>query len=244
MKKIHFLLAIVLIVLLMVTGCGGKDNTNAVEKPVDDKPAAQQEKPADDKPAISQVEPSKPATSTLSPKDSVKEIFRKAQGLEYYYEYTVDSTDGKMEGKLWTKGKNMRVEINVDGMESIIIFNLDKGEAYNYIPAEKMAIKLDMNTLVNMYQDPDELIDDDKLDEIKTVEYITYQGMKCVVFTTEDDEGTKSKLWISEQYGIPLRVEEVEADGHTTVVEYKNLKVGPQPGNLFELPAGVKIMKF
>ena len=48
-------------------------------------------------------------------------------------------------------------------------------------------------------------------------------------------------MWISEEHGLPLRVEANEG-GVKTVLEYKNIKVGPIPDDTFKMPAGVEIM--
>ncbi len=49
------------------------------------------------------------------------------------------------------------------------------------------------------------------------------------------------KMWVSEEYGIPLRVETPE-EGSQTIIEYKNLKVGPIAEDVFEIPQGVQII--
>lgn len=58
---------------------------------------------------------------------------------------------------------------------------------------------------------------------------------------TSPDGKEQVKMWVHEEYGIPLRVEVTEADGSKSVLEYKNLKVGPQPADTFKLPAGVQV---
>ncbi|WP_145091145.1 hypothetical protein [Sporomusa sp. KB1] len=73
----------------------------------------------------------------------------------------------------------------------------------------------------------------------------TYDGVKCKVLLTQDEGEGKSqtKLWVREDYGIPLRVEVTEANGSKNMVmEYKNLKVGAQPAAAFQLPEGVEVM--
>lgn len=69
-----------------------------------------------------------------------------------------------------------------------------------------------------------------------------YDGARCRVISIESADGKdKTKMWVREDYGIPVRVETSASDGTKTVMEYKNLKIGKQPADTFELPAGVVI---
>jgi outer membrane lipoprotein-sorting protein len=51
----------------------------------------------------------------------------------------------------------------------------------------------------------------------------------------------QTKMWVREDYGLPVRVEVTALDGQKTVIEYKNLKVGAVPAENFQLPAGVPV---
>jgi hypothetical protein len=53
-------------------------------------------------------------------------------------------------------------------------------------------------------------------------------------------EGRTIFIWATED-GIPLRMEDESAEGRF-VIELTNLKRGPQPDELFEVPAGVQNM--
>jgi len=61
-----------------------------------------------------------------------------------------------------------------------------------------------------------------------------------VVITTADGK-EECKMWVREDYGIPIRVEADSQEGKA-VMEYKNLQIGPQPAEKFQLPAGVQVM--
>ncbi|MBC7325977.1 MAG: hypothetical protein H5T99_11820 [Moorella sp. (in: Bacteria)] len=49
------------------------------------------------------------------------------------------------------------------------------------------------------------------------------------------------RMWVREDYGLPVRVEVTSAAGGKTVMEYKNLRVGPLPPDTFKLPTGVEV---
>ncbi|MCL4439818.1 MAG: hypothetical protein M1609_04260 [Firmicutes bacterium] len=80
-------------------------------------------------------------------------------------------------------------------------------------------------------------------DKYKLLESAVYEGVKCKVVVVTDVYGKEQiKMWVHEEYGLPLRVEVTEAGGDKLVLEYKNLKVGPQPADTFKLPAGVQVI--
>jgi outer membrane lipoprotein-sorting protein len=74
-------------------------------------------------------------------------------------------------------------------------------------------------------------------------ESATLDGVRCKVVTLpgEGNEGT-TKMWIREDYGIPVRIETSLPEGGNMVMEYKNVKIEPLPAETFQLPAGVEIM--
>ncbi|MGI6697171.1 MAG: hypothetical protein ACOX3Y_00855 [Clostridia bacterium] len=47
-------------------------------------------------------------------------------------------------------------------------------------------------------------------------------------------------MWISEQYGIPVRVEGTTEEGFL-VLEYKNLKADPISDDVFQVPEDIEI---
>ena len=69
----------------------------------------------------------------------------------------------------------------------------------------------------------------------------TRDGHKCKVVVLLDDQGVEeSRLWISEQYGIPVRVEATNEAGFL-VLEYKNLNTGPISDDVFQVPEDIEI---
>lgn len=62
-----------------------------------------------------------------------------------------------------------------------------------------------------------------------------------MIIVTGADGKEQSRMWVREGYGVPVRVEYTDAGGNKTVMEYKNLKVGPQPPETFKLPEGVQV---
>ncbi|MDF9407879.1 hypothetical protein L7E55_05815 [Pelotomaculum isophthalicicum JI] len=79
-------------------------------------------------------------------------------------------------------------------------------------------------------------------DKYKVLETTVYDGIKCKVIAATGADGKDNlKMWVREDYGIPIRLETTGADGSKTVIEYKNMTVEKQPANTFRLPAGVTV---
>ena len=79
-------------------------------------------------------------------------------------------------------------------------------------------------------------------DSIKSLETVVYEGVKCRVITFVDKEdGATAKMWLREDYGLPMKQEVVSKKGEKMTIEYKNMKIGAQAADLFKLPAGVKV---
>ncbi|MEW6388679.1 MAG: hypothetical protein AB1491_14295, partial [Thermodesulfobacteriota bacterium] len=76
----------------------------------------------------------------------------------------------------------------------------------------------------------------------KVLETVVYDGVRCRVVAVPAADGREEvRLWMREDYGIPVRVEVTSAAGGKTVMEYKNLQVGPLPPDTFKLPPGVEV---
>lgn len=176
---------------------------------------------------------------------SVKDLLakgRQIKGMSCDYIFTAEGIT--MQGKMWVQGDKVKNETTAEGQRIIMIF--DGSTFYSYNPAENMAIKFSDDDLQG---DSDEVetplgytedIDNDEV--ITELETVNYEGVKCRVLSVKDkDSRDETKMWVREDYGIPVRVEEKDAGGTTSVIEYKNIVVGALPADTFKLPAGVQV---
>ncbi|MGE5544767.1 MAG: hypothetical protein ACM3UW_07330 [Bacillota bacterium] len=215
-KIVLCLLVFILSAVLLLAGCGGGTKTEQAS--------------------------SDPASSDKG--GELSELFAKAATVdELYYEFVI--TEGEREearGKAWVKEPRMKQEMTVNDETIISIFDNAKAENLVYIEGTDMATLTTFDPQgLGAYDSPTNYSDDLDLSSMKIVGAETYDGHKCKVIAITDEQGQETaKMWVSEQYGIPLRIE----DGIAGVtIEYKNLKVGSIPDDVFELPPGVKIME-
>ncbi len=257
------LMAGMIVAALLLTGCGGgeqspakepdapavaeKGETPAVEPespaPEEEVPAVEPEAatPEGETPAAEQETTSQPASSPVD-KDLL-ELFKKADEIDQLYCDFILSVDGEeIYGKTWKKGSMVKNEMDFDGAIMISIFDLVAGEGYSYNPDEKMGIlaKFDLESNGDI-QDPTSYQKDVVSGNYRVEGTETRDGHKCKVVVLLDDQGAEeSRLWISEQYGIPVRVEGTTEAGFL-VLEYKNLNTGPISDDVFKVPEDVEI---
>lgn len=167
---------------------------------------------------------------------------RHIKGMSCDYVFTAEGIT--MQGKMWVQGDKVKNETTVEGQRIIMIF--DGSTFYSYNPAENMAIKFsddDLQGDSDEVETPLDYAEDIDSDEVITeLETVDYEGAKCRVLSVkEKDSQDEAKMWVREDYGIPVRVEATDANGIKSVIEYKNMVVGALPADTFKLPAGVQV---
>lgn len=143
----------------------------------------------------------------------------------------ITNTSGRLvQGKIVSVKGKARMEIE----GAITIGRIDKGVAWVIMPAQKayMEVPLENSSmLANHGKLPNEierkLLGKETLDGKEVEKYkIVYEanGKQNTIFS-----------WIMPGTDIPVKTEAEDGSWQT---EYKNIKVGPQPDNMFEVPNG------
>ena len=139
-------------------------------------------------------------------------------------------------GKIYMKGnEKVRQEVKSGDDVSVTILRLDKKVSWTLMP-EKQYMEVAFNF------DPNQL-NPDFAYEMKTIGNETVNGYSChVVENVYKDKKLGSLVqWIADDLGFAVKTQTKNARGKVeSTVEYKNIAVGPQPDNLFEIPAGYK----
>lgn len=187
----------------------------------------------------------KETTETAKPaarQESLDDLLAKSRNLPgLTYDYVISAQEGQITGKMWVADKKMKIETSIQNQKMITI--IDEGEKvmHTYMPAQNMAMKIAFNPEKGA-KSPNQYSAEIDTTKTKVLERVTYEGVSCKVLQIQDADGTaRTKMWVREDYGLPVRVETNEPGGNKTVVEYKNLQVGPVSAGTFQLPAGVTI---
>ncbi len=220
MKKawIIFLMVAFMAMSLFVAGCGGS-------KP-------------------SQTPSSSPAGQPAEQKqETVADLFAKGKKISgMSYDYSMKGKEEQaMTGKMWISGKKIKSEMTIENNKMSTIIDGEAKVAYMYNPAEKSAIKIPLDQ-AKTADTPDKFTNDADAAKVKVLETTTYEGVKCrVLMITDEKTKVQTKMWVREDYGVPMRVEVIEEDRTKMVMEYKNMKFGPISADEFQLPAGVEV---
>jgi outer membrane lipoprotein-sorting protein len=223
MKRILAFLPVLIMLCLLLAGCGaGRQST--WQEPKDQSPA--QEKA---------VQPVK--------EGSVTELFAKGQQVRgMSYEYVLTTASGEMKGKVWLQDNRIKTDAAVAGQRMISFFNGETNTITTYYPDQNKAVKLTADRQPKTVLTPKEYMGGVDSARAKLLEKTVYDGASCRVVLIPGADGKEEvRMWVREDYGIPVRVEVTSAAGEKTVMEYKNLRVGPLPPDTFALPPGVEV---
>ena len=184
-----------------------------------------------------------PTTSAAQQDNFVADLLGKGKKVEgMSYDYVLTSGETKMLGKVWMENSKIKTETEIEGHKMITFF--DSNVFYTYDPVENVAIKISSEKGKKVDTPLDYSRDIDSVpDRLKVLEKNTqYEGVDCTLVTTTSPDGKEqSKIWLRRDYGVPVRVELSGADGVKTVMEYKNMKIGPQSPGIFKLPEGAMV---
>lgn len=171
------------------------------------------------------------------------------QITDYYAEeYTEHS--GKLLAKEWVSGTNIRSESIKNGEPSILILRGDSMKAWNLNPVKKTYIALDLDAFLK--ENPvNRLLGEKVTQHTKSEsEYLRTdeaEGKMCKVYRmryieTMPDGSTNVadwEEWIYEPWGIWIKKTN-DVRSLLEAVVLRNVKPGPQPAHLFEVPKDYK----
>ncbi|MEK7271407.1 MAG: hypothetical protein AAB015_00720 [Nitrospirota bacterium] len=150
---------------------------------------------------------------------------------------TVFTADGqKTYGKMYSNADNFRMEITKPE-HMITITRMDKKVVWNIMPSEKIYLEMPFNpkdapkTEIRGEIDR-KLVGSETIDGHPTKKYlITYK---------EGIQTEKVYQWWATDINFPIKTSDIN---NKWIQEYKNVKIGSQPDNLFEVPAGYSKMQ-
>ncbi|MBC9784317.1 outer membrane lipoprotein carrier protein LolA [Heliobacterium chlorum] len=224
MKKVFSVLLGTILVATLISGCGG----------------GQQTQPSTQTSSTSHQEAQAPNTS-----DDLKTLLAKTKDIKTISYTMVMTSDGKelAKSKMWMKGPKLKMEMSDGPMKGIFYVDSDKKVAYTYIPEQNTAMKMDMAQFESK-KNKTPLDYGEQLETDETKYSILgdqeLRGELCKVIETKDKENV-SKLWISKNLGLPIRVESKD-NGTLSTIDFIDFETADIPDGQFELPTGVQIV--
>lgn len=168
---------------------------------------------------------------------------------QFSADMTVHSNGGRrgpadMTGKFYFGGQKMRWDMNAEHGEVSMITDLAAKKSYTVMHEQKMYMEHDLNRPMGMMRgpkppdvrqyDPANPCANEPSTTCKKVGTETVNGRSCDKWEFTKDGKLDSTVWVDQKIHIPVKM--VHADG--TTFEMTNIKEGPQPANLFEVPSG------
>ncbi|MGD1879847.1 MAG: hypothetical protein ACFB13_20385 [Kiloniellaceae bacterium] len=151
---------------------------------------------------------------------------------------TMKAAGHEISGPLHYDSGKERFEMTVEGTTQVMIRREDKGRLYMVMP--QMGIGMEMK-LGGPQKTPSP--EDYAALEPEALGRETLNGEAVTKYRVEAQDAGQSYtvfIWATDD-GIPLRMEGATTEG-TFTMELTDLQRGPQPAELFELPAGIQLM--
>jgi len=160
--------------------------------------------------------------------------------VEYSADRVMETSAGTFTGKVFAAKDKERAETNMGGMQSVMILRRDKRLGWMIMPMQRMYQTLDFaKAQAQAGAAPDDQV------EITEVGTETIEGFSAKKYKMLMKDGSAGGfIWITE-HGIPVKMDMLSKQGaekSRMTITLKNLKIGPQDAQLFELPSGLTAM--
>jgi outer membrane lipoprotein-sorting protein len=239
MKKNFKLIALIMGVFLILSGCSGESSNDS---------STDSEETVSQNEVVENPDVAEPVEEGETGKVVLPEMPE-----NYSYEIEMNGEGMKTNAKYWFQGDNYRMEMNsVEMGQNIVIISSEKDEAiYMYYPDMKMATKMSNDSDEAMESmmafEPIEY-EEDILDNYLNFEETTYDGQDAYYFelndADEESENGMTKVWISKDYGILLKMEHYMEGNLAYSASISNIEMGPFDDDLFTVPEDVEITSF
>jgi hypothetical protein len=163
-----------------------------------------------------------------------------APSVEYSADRIIESEAGAMHGKVYSAKDRERTEMQMQGMQTVMIIRRDKQLGWMLLPMQKMYQQMDFAQA----QERSGAAPDDQV-EITDVGSETIEGLASTKYRMlMKDGGAGGFIWITTE-GIPVKMDMLSKSGRDKsriTVTLKNIQIGAQDPRLFELPDGYTAM--
>ncbi|HKE94413.1 MAG TPA: DUF4412 domain-containing protein [Povalibacter sp.] len=160
--------------------------------------------------------------------------------VEYSADRIIESDAGTISGKVYAAKDRERTETNMGGMQSVMILRRDRQLGWMLMPMQKMYQQLDFAKAAQQSgAAPDDQV------EITVVGSESVEGFAATKYKMLMKDGSAGGfIWITQE-GIPVKMDMLSKSGRDKTritMTLKNLTIGAQDPQLFELPADYAAM--
>jgi Domain of unknown function (DUF4412) len=160
--------------------------------------------------------------------------------VEYSADRTIETEKGNFTGKVYVTRDKQRNEMDMGGMQSVMIIRKDKELGYMLMPAQHLFQQLDLQSAQKQAGgQPQDLVD------ITEVGSETIEGQSATKYKMIMKDGSAGGfMWITKD-GIPVKLDAITKEGNQKsrfTMTLTNIKVGTVDPAVFEVPAGYSAM--
>jgi hypothetical protein len=159
--------------------------------------------------------------------------------VEYSADRTISSEMGDIQQKVFHSYGKERIEMQMEGMQTVMISRPDLGKFWNLMPMFEMYMEMDASKAHEMSAQPpmDMTIEKVATESLQGVETTKYKMLM-------KDKSAGGFIWLTAEH-IPLQMDFISKEGRQksrVKMSLSNLKLGKQDPALFELPEGLSPM--
>ena len=163
-----------------------------------------------------------------------------APTVEYSADRIIESEAGAMQGKVYSAKDRERTEMQMQDMQTVMIIRRDKQLGWMLMPMQKMYSQVDFAQA----QQQSGAAPDDQV-EITEMGAETVEGHAATKYKMLMKDGSAGGfIWITGE-GIPVKMDMLSKSGRDKsriTMTLKNIQIGTQDPQLFEIPAGYTAM--
>jgi len=188
------------------------------------------------------------------------DLLQKAYDIEamnFDYHIIEHDTEQEFTGRMWIQGQQRKIEtdaaedFDLGDLEEmgdisfetlVIIMDEEEREHTIYLPEENLAYKHQLPEVVGLDTPQEQAEEVDEI-EAEDAEYLGTEridGIECHGWRLEQAAQT-TKMWLHDEYGLPMKTEVFENDELMFTTEFTNLTVEELPADTFELPENVEM---
>lgn len=166
-------------------------------------------------------------------------------GAEYSADWSLETAEGAMQGKIHVAGSKERREMVQEGESMVMILRPDKKSVWSLIPGERMYIEMKPGEKGSGEGDLSKYDIEQTTVGQEVVNGVNTTKSKIILKEKPPKTGKMGGFWWTTREGIVVKIDAISVEKQSKQrikSELKNLKVGRQDPALFEIPAGYSKM--
>jgi hypothetical protein len=173
----------------------------------------------------------------------IKDILVKAREIDsLVYDVTMKKFGEDFSSKFWEKKENMRMDVLFKGRTMINLWNREEEVGYLYTAGDTTATEINFEQAKDIFSSSTKQWVEDALNyDLVVIKKEKVNNKDCLLLKYDKKEG-EVKIWVWEEYGLPIKVISQEEWGVVEIL-IENIEISDIPDTMFHLPLGTKVIE-